>query len=69
VDLNAVPPLGLEGIEPGDDGETREGRTVFGALGTGKYKMRIHRRCIASLFESTDKSFDAESIFELSHSL
>jgi hypothetical protein len=69
VDLNAVPPLGLEGIEPGDDGAQREGKTVFGALGTGKYKMKIHRRCIAALFESTDKSFDAESIFELSHSL
>ncbi|MBA2564865.1 MAG: methylenetetrahydrofolate dehydrogenase [Gemmatimonadetes bacterium] len=69
VDLNAVPPLGIEGIEANDDAAERQGKIVFGALGVGKLKMRIHRRCIAALFETTDRSFDSESIFELAHSL
>ncbi|MFN2433157.1 MAG: NAD(P)-dependent methylenetetrahydromethanopterin dehydrogenase [Gemmatimonadota bacterium] len=69
VDLNAVPPLGIAGIEAGDDAAQRHGKTVFGALGVGKLKMKIHRRCIAALFESNDRSFDADTIFELSHSL
>jgi hypothetical protein len=69
VDLNAVPPLGLEGIEVGDDGVERNGKRVFGAFGVGKLKMKLHKRCIAALFEANDRSFDAQSIFELGHTL
>jgi hypothetical protein len=69
VDLNAVPPLGLEGIEAVDEDAERHGKRVFGALGVGKLKMKIHRRCIGCLFEKTDHSFDAESIYDLSHTL
>src|SRR6185295_6260646 len=35
ADLNAVPPLGIEGIEVTDNGVEREGVTTFGALGVG----------------------------------
>ena len=52
-----------------DDAAERNGKVVFGALGVGKLKMKIHRRCVAALFESTDREFDAETIFELSHTL
>lgn len=69
VDLNAVPPLGVAGIEGNDNGVERDGKRVFGALGVGKLKMKIHKRCIAALFEQTDRSLDAESIFDLSHTL
>lgn len=69
VDLNAVPPLGVEGIEVADNGTTREGVTVFGALGVGKLKMTIHKACIARLFERPDLVLDAESIADLAERL
>ena len=65
ADLNAVPPLGIEGIEVGDNAVERDGVTVFGALGVGNLKMKIHRACIARLFERNDLVLDAETIFEL----
>jgi hypothetical protein len=69
ADVNAVPPLGVEGIEVTDDGAVREGVTTFGALGVGNLKMKIHKACIAKLFEKNDLILDAESIAELSDTL
>lgn len=65
ADLNAVPPLGVDGIEVMDDGVAREGVTVFGALGVGKLKMKIHKACIARLFERNDLVLDAETIADV----
>ena len=62
VDVNAVPPLGIEGIVPTLDGEQREGRVIFGALGVGALKKRTHYACLARLFERNDQVFDAEQI-------
>ena len=62
ADLNAVPPLGIEGVEVIDAGAERNGVTVFGALGVGNFKMKVHKRCIAKLFERNDQILDAESI-------
>jgi hypothetical protein len=69
ADLNAVPPLGVEGIEVMDDGVLREGVTVFGALGVGNLKMKIHKACIARLFEQNDLVLDAETIIEIARKL
>jgi len=69
VDLNAVPPLGIEGIEAADRDVERHGKHVFGALGAGRLKMKIHKRCIEALFEKSDHVFDAETIFDLAHTL
>lgn len=69
ADLNAVPPLGIEGIEVNDDGATREGLTVFGALGVGNFKMKLHKACIARLFTSSDALLDAESISDIARDL
>ena len=69
ADVNAVPPLGVEGIEVSDDGAQREGVTTFGALGIGGLKMKIHKAAIARLFEKNDQLLDAESIAELAESL
>lgn len=68
-DVNAVPPLGIEGVEVNDDAEAREGAVVFGALGIGNLKMKLHKACIAHLFEANDRVLDAESIYELGQSL
>jgi hypothetical protein len=68
-DLNAVPPLGIEGIEVGDNGAKRDGATVFGALGIGGFKMKVHKACIARLFERNDLVLDAETIAEVAHGI
>jgi hypothetical protein len=69
ADLNAVPPLGIEGIEPGDDGVVRDGVKCFGALGVGNLKMKLHKACIARLFDRNDLVLDAESIAEVAREL
>jgi len=69
ADLNAVPPLGIEGIDVTDNAVEREGVTVFGALGVGSLKMKIHKACISRLFERNDLVLDAETIAEVAAGL
>jgi len=69
IDLNAVPPVGLEGIEPGDRGVERDGQIHYGAIGVGGLKMQIHKAAIKKLFESNDAVLNAEQIFALAATL
>ena len=69
VDLNAVPPLGIEGVEVTDSAADRNGVQTFGALGVGNFKMKVHKRCVAKLFERSDLVLDAESIGEVAREL
>jgi methylenetetrahydrofolate/methylenetetrahydromethanopterin dehydrogenase (NADP+) len=65
VDLNAVPPLGIEGVEVNDAGVQRNGVTVFGAFGIGNFKTKLHKECVARLFTRNDLVLDAEAIAEV----
>jgi hypothetical protein len=65
ADVNAQPPLGLEGIEATDKGKERFGKLAFGALGIGGLKLKLHRACIGKLFDSSEAVFDAEEIYAL----
>ena len=69
VDLNAVPPLGIEGIEVDDAGVQRNGVTVFGAFGVGNFKTRLHKACVAKLFTRNDLVLDAETIAEVARGM
>ncbi len=69
ADINAVPPLGIEGIKATDDGKVREGRLSFGALGIGGLKMKIHRAAVAKLFEQNDLVLDVEEIYAIGKAL
>jgi hypothetical protein len=69
ADLNAVPPMGIEGVDVQDNAVERDGAVVFGALGVGGLKMKIHKACIARLFESNDAVLDAETIAEVAQGL
>jgi len=65
VDLNAVPPAGLQGIEATDKAVDRDGVLCYGAIGVGGTKMAIHKACLQRLFEANDQILDTESIFAL----
>jgi hypothetical protein len=69
ADVNAVPPLGIEGIEATDKGAAREGKVVFGALGIGSLKMKVHKACVARLFERNDEVLDLEAIYSVARSV
>ena len=69
VDLNAVPPAGVDGIEAQDNGVDRDGTKTFGALGVGGLKMKIHKACINRLFEKNDLVLDVETIAEIGREL
>ncbi len=69
IDLSAVPPLGIEGVEPGDKDTERGSVRAWGALGVGGIKMKIHKRAIQELFVSNDRVLDAEQVLELGRAL
>ncbi len=69
VDLNAVAPLGIEGIDLNDAGTERDGVKVFGAFGVGNFKTKLHKACVAKLFERNDLVLDAEAIAEVAREL
>jgi methylenetetrahydrofolate/methylenetetrahydromethanopterin dehydrogenase (NADP+) len=69
VDLNAVPPLGIEGIEVNDNGVKKNGVVVFGAFGVGNFKTKLHKACVVRLFERNDLVLDAEAIADIAREL
>lgn len=69
VDLNAVPPLGIEGIEVADAGKQRHGVTAYGAFGVGNFKTKLHKACVARLFTRNDLVLDAEAIADVGREL
>jgi methylenetetrahydrofolate/methylenetetrahydromethanopterin dehydrogenase (NADP+) len=69
IDLNAVPPLGIEGIETGDKAALREGVACYGALGVGGTKMKIHKAALQKLFTANELVLDAEEVFRLGQEL
>jgi hypothetical protein len=69
ADVNAVPPTGIEGIKPQWDGKEKEDKVIFGALGIGGLKMKVHRASVARLFESNELVLDAEEIYAIAKEL
>lgn len=66
IDLNAVPPAGLVGIEVMDKGVTRKNVICYGAIGVGGAKMKIHSAALRRLFEANDLVLDTNAIYEIS---
>ena len=65
IDLNGVPPAGIEGVEPTDKGADRNGIVRYGALGVGGTKMKIHKAAINKLFETNNAVLDIEEVYNL----
>ncbi len=69
IDLNAVPPAGIESIAITDKAVERNGVICYGAIGVGAAKMKIHKAAIKRLFQSNDQVLDAEQIFAIGREL
>jgi hypothetical protein len=69
IDLNAVPPTGIDGVDVGDNAVRRGETVAFGALGVGGLKMKLHKACVARLFERNDVELDVETIADLARDL
>ena len=65
IDLNGVPPAGIEGVELNDKGAERNGIVRYGALGVGGTKMKVHKAAINKLFESNNATLDIEEMYNL----
>ena len=68
IDLNAVPPEGIEGVGGTVAGEELDGVICYGAIGVGGIKMKIHRSCVSSLFDSNDRVLDADEMLAVGRS-
>jgi hypothetical protein len=69
IDLNAVPPAGIDGISATDKARQDGSAVVYGALGGGGTKMKIHRAAIQRLFAANDVCLDAEDLLAIGESL
>jgi methylenetetrahydrofolate/methylenetetrahydromethanopterin dehydrogenase (NADP+) len=69
ADYNAAEPLGIEGIEAGDDLVERDGKLVLGALGIGGQKMKTHKACVRRLFERNDLVLDADGVYAVAQEI
>jgi hypothetical protein len=65
IDLNAVPPAGLQSVEAMDRGVQRDGAVCYGAIGVGGTKMKIHKAALQAMFERNDLVLDAEEIYDI----
>lgn len=69
ADVNAVPPLGIENTKPHWNGKEKGRVVIFGALGIGGLKMKIHRCCLSDLFKQNDLVLDAREIYEIAKAM
>jgi hypothetical protein len=69
IDFNLTEPLGIEGIKPGDDFAEYDGKRALGALAIGNPKMKVHKACVAKLFERNDLVIDAEGAYSIAKQL
>lgn len=69
IDLNAVPPAGVEGIVANDKARADGAAVVYGPLGVGGTKMKIHKAAIGRIFSQPDAFLDAEELLALGEQL
>ncbi|MFO1004762.1 MAG: NAD(P)-dependent methylenetetrahydromethanopterin dehydrogenase [Planctomycetaceae bacterium] len=69
IDLNAVPPTGLEGIGVTDKAKERGKVLCYGAIGVGGTKMRVHRAAVEALFEQHDRVLNTAEVFAIAEKI
>ena len=66
---SSVAPAGIEGIAAADKARPMGDAFVYGALGVGGTKMKIHRAALQRLFVSNDACLDAEDLLAIGEAL
>jgi len=69
IDLNAVPPLGLDGIDVMSKAAMQGEIACYGAICVGGTKMKLHKRALQRLFEQNDLALDTAEIYALTSEL
>jgi methylene-tetrahydromethanopterin dehydrogenase len=70
ADINAIPPLGVEGLEPSDDDvELRPKVWGVGALAIGTFKNKIEAQLLKKAVESPNGIFDYKAAYEIAKSM
>ncbi|MGH1536948.1 MAG: NADP-dependent methylenetetrahydromethanopterin/methylenetetrahydrofolate dehydrogenase [Gammaproteobacteria bacterium] len=69
ADVGTSQILGFEGIDVMDKDTERHGKRIFGGIGIGALKLKLHRACITKLFESNDIALDAEAIYKVAQEM
>lgn len=69
IDLNAVPPAGIEGVDAAAKAKEQQNQIVYGAIGVGGLKMKIHKAAIKRLFESNEQYLDADAIYAIGQAI
>ena len=69
IDLNAVPPAGIAGIQVTDAARRDGTKLLYGALGVGEIKMKLHKAAIQQLFQTNDQWLDAEELLTIAEAV
>ena len=69
ADVGTAQVLGFEGIDMMDKDTERHGKRIFGGIGIGALKLKLHRACITKLFDSNDQVIDAEAVYEIAQQM
>jgi hypothetical protein len=64
-----VPPAGIEGVLATDKARPDGPAVLYGALGVGGTKMKIHKAAIARIFSDTSAFLDAEDLLAIGERL
>jgi hypothetical protein len=65
VDYSAAEPVGVEGVDRGDDLEEEDGVLKLGALAVGGPKMKVQKRCVQRMFEEKGTVMDLEGVYDV----
>ena len=65
VDYSAAEPVGIEGVDRGDNLEDDAGVLKLGALAVGGPKMKLQKRCVQLMFEAKGTVLDLEGVYDV----
>jgi hypothetical protein len=65
VDYSAAEPVGIEGVDRGDNLDEDGGVKKLGALAVGGPKMKVQKACIRRMFEAKGTVLDLEGVYDV----
>jgi len=65
VDYSAAEPVGVQGVDRGDNLAEENGVLKLGALAVGGPKMKLQKACVHRLFETKGTVLDLEGVYDV----